>query len=116
MGDIERLCDRVLVVDHGRLDFDGTLPGLAATVGAERLLVIDLAGPTPPLEGVPRARLVGFESTACASGWPSTRPRRRQRRVLADVSRRAEVRDLPIEEPDIEDVVRRIYATSRDSH
>jgi ABC-2 type transport system ATP-binding protein len=31
------------------------------------------------------------------------------------VSRRAEVRDLTIEEPDIEDVVRRIYATSRES-
>ena len=30
MGDIERLCDRVLVVDRGRLAFDGTLPGLAA--------------------------------------------------------------------------------------
>ena len=27
MGDIERLCDRVLVVDHGRLAFDGTLTG-----------------------------------------------------------------------------------------
>ena len=36
MGDIERLCDRVLVVDHGRLAFDGTLPGLAGTVGAQR--------------------------------------------------------------------------------
>ena len=27
MGDIERLCERVLVVDHGRLVFDGTLIG-----------------------------------------------------------------------------------------
>ena len=25
MGDIERLCDRVLVIDRGRLVFDGTL-------------------------------------------------------------------------------------------
>ena len=30
MGDVERLCDRVLVVDHGRLVYDGTLPGLVA--------------------------------------------------------------------------------------
>ena len=43
MGDIERLCDRVLVVDHGRLVYDGTLPGLAADGRArERMLVVDL--------------------------------------------------------------------------
>jgi ABC-2 type transport system ATP-binding protein len=34
-------------------------------------------------------------------------------KVLAAVSLRAEVLDLTVEEPDIEDVVRRIYAASR---
>jgi ABC-2 type transport system ATP-binding protein len=38
MGDIERLCERVLVVDHGRLVFDGTLPQLAETVSLQRVL------------------------------------------------------------------------------
>jgi ABC-2 type transport system ATP-binding protein len=33
--------------------------------------------------------------------------------VLAAVSERATVRDLSIEEPDIEDVVRRLYAATR---
>ena len=33
--------------------------------------------------------------------------------VLAAVSARAAVRDLAIEEPDIEDVVRRIYTATR---
>jgi ABC-2 type transport system ATP-binding protein len=33
--------------------------------------------------------------------------------VLAAVSERAEVLDLAIEEPDIEDVVRRVYAARR---
>jgi viologen exporter family transport system ATP-binding protein len=27
MGDVERLCDRILVIDHGRLAYDGTCPG-----------------------------------------------------------------------------------------
>jgi ABC-2 type transport system ATP-binding protein len=34
-------------------------------------------------------------------------------RVLAAVSERVEVRDLSIEDPDIEDVVRRIYSATR---
>ncbi|MBB5780196.1 ABC transporter ATP-binding protein [Nonomuraea jabiensis] len=31
LGDIERLCRRVMVIDHGRLAFDGTLDDLMAT-------------------------------------------------------------------------------------
>ncbi|MGV7637293.1 methionine ABC transporter ATP-binding protein, partial [Mycobacterium kansasii] len=34
-------------------------------------------------------------------------------RVLAAVAERATVRDLTVEEPDIEDVVRRLYERSR---
>ena len=51
MGDIERLCERVLVVDRGRLVYDGTLPGLAERVALQRVLVVDLTGPQPPLRG-----------------------------------------------------------------
>ncbi len=52
MGDVERLCDRILVIDHGRLAYDGDLPGLSRTVGAERVLVVDLAEPVPDLTGL----------------------------------------------------------------
>ncbi|MFC7107911.1 AAA family ATPase [Nonomuraea rubra] len=31
LGDIERLCRRVMLIDHGRLAFDGTLDDLMAT-------------------------------------------------------------------------------------
>jgi ABC-2 type transport system ATP-binding protein len=31
LGDIERLCRRVMLIDHGRLAFDGTLEELMAT-------------------------------------------------------------------------------------
>lgn len=32
LGDVERLCRRVLLIDHGSLAFDGTLDGLRALV------------------------------------------------------------------------------------
>ncbi|ACZ86373.1 ABC transporter ATP-binding protein [Streptosporangium roseum] len=35
LGDIERLCRRVMLIDHGRLTFDGTLDDLRATVPEE---------------------------------------------------------------------------------
>lgn len=113
MGDIERLCDRVLVIDRGALAFDGTLAGLAATVGAQRLLVIDLAVPTPPLSAIEGATLVANESQGLRQSLAFDPQTTTAAAVLARVSAVAEVRDLAIEEPDIEDVVRRIYAASR---
>lgn len=115
MGDIERLCDRVLVVDHGRLAFDGTLPGLAATVGAQRLLVLDLAEPTDELHGIRGATVVESESDGLRQRLAFDPATTTAAAVLAEVSTRAEVLDLSIEEPDIEDVVRKIYAASRDA-
>ncbi|GAB4077367.1 ABC transporter ATP-binding protein [Nostocoides australiense] len=118
MGDIERLCDRVLVVDHGRLAYDGTLSGLAKTVGAERVMVVDLA-PQAGHEGVadlrdiPGAALVGVEGEGKRQRLAFDPQATSAAAVFAAVSARADVLDLAIEEPDIEDVVRRIYAASR---
>ncbi|HEX3805498.1 MAG TPA: ATP-binding cassette domain-containing protein, partial [Gaiellaceae bacterium] len=50
LGDIERLCSRLLVIDHGSLIWDGGIPELKERYGAERLLIVDLEEPAPPLE------------------------------------------------------------------
>ncbi|HOA01905.1 MAG TPA: ATP-binding cassette domain-containing protein [Dermatophilaceae bacterium] len=112
MGDIERLCDRVLVVDHGRLAFDGTLAGLAGTVGARRVLVVDLDRPSEPLRGIPHTQWLGAEGEGVRQRLAFDPADTTAAAVLAAVSERVTLRDLSIEEPDIEDVVRRIYSAS----
>ena len=112
MGDIERLCDRVLVVDHGRLAFDGTLAGLAGTVGARRVLVVDLDRPSEPLHGIPHTQWLGAEGEGVRQRLAFDPADTTAAAVLAAVSERVTLRDLSIEEPDIEDVVRRIYSAS----
>ncbi len=103
------------MVGHGALAFDGTLGGLAGTVDAYRVLVIDLARPTPDLVGLPGTTHLGSEADGLqqrlalhgSDGAGVSIPE-----VLAAVAERGEVRDLSIEEPDIEDVVRRIYTAA----
>jgi len=109
MGDIERLCERVLVVDRGRLVYDGSLTGLAATVRVRRMLVVDLAAPAPDLTGLHGAQLVASEGGGIRQHLAFDPEIITAAQLLAAVSARAEVRDLSIEEPDIDDVVRRIY-------
>jgi ABC-2 type transport system ATP-binding protein len=113
MGDIERLCERVLVVDHGRLAYDGSLPGLAATVGARRVLVVDLAAPTADLNDLPGSKHLGSEGSGMRQRLAFDAEQTTAATLLAKVAKRCEVRDLSIEEPDIEDVVRRIYESTR---
>ena len=50
LGDIERLCNRLLVIDHGKLIWDGRIADLKERYGAERTLIVDLEEPAPPLE------------------------------------------------------------------
>lgn len=113
MGDVERLCDRILVIDHGRLAYDGTLPGLSRTVGAQRVLVVDLAVPVPSLDAVPGASPLGSEAGGLRHRLAFDAEKTTAAQVLAAVAEQAEVLDLTVEEPDVEDVVRRIYAADR---
>ena len=113
MGDVARLCDRILVIDHGRLAYDGDLPGLSRTASAERVLVVDLAGPVPDLTGLDGARHLSSEAGGLRQRLAFDAEQTTAAKVLAAVSEKAEVLDLTVEEPDIEDVVRRIYAAGR---
>ncbi|MBI4940684.1 MAG: ATP-binding cassette domain-containing protein [Actinobacteria bacterium] len=114
MGDVQRLCPRVLVVDHGRLAYDGSLEGLSRLVGAQRVLVVDLDEPAGDLVGVPHTNHLGSEAGGLRQRLAVDSDATTVAAVLAAVTDRVAVRDLAVEEPDIEDVVRRLYSAQRD--
>ena len=111
MVDVQRLCDRVLVVDSGRLAYDGDLAGLARRVGARRVLVVDLREPAAPLSA-PGAELVSVEGDGLRQRLAFDPAATTAAAVLAAVSEVAEVRDLSVEEPDVADVVRQLHASA----
>lgn len=112
MSDIERLCDRVLVVDHGRLVYDGSLPDLAQRVALQRVLVVDLWEPHAPLQ-LSGATWIESEGGGIRQRLAFSPSRTTAAKVLADVSAQVEVRDLTLEEPAIEDIVRTLYHAPR---
>ena len=106
LADVEQLCERVVIIDHGRVIYDGGLDALRARHGRQRTLVVDLVEPRPAIV-VERAEVVKvdgprqwirFDGAAVSAAD-----------VLAAVYRQADVRDLSVEETDIDEVVRRIY-------
>jgi len=103
LGDIERLCSRLLVIDHGSLIWDGGIDELKARYGGERTLVVDLEEPAPPLD-VAGARV---ERVDGPRQW--LRFRGSAAELTARVAAQARLVDLQVGEPDIEEIVRRIY-------
>ncbi len=103
LGDIERLCNRLLVIDHGSLIWDGGIPELKERYGGERVLVVDLEGPSEPLQvdGATVERVEGPRQWLRFRGSASE--------LTARVAAAARIVDLQVQEPDIEEIVRRIY-------
>ncbi len=113
MGDVQRLCERILLVDHGHLAYDGTLAGLSARVGAGRVLVLDLDTPGPDLLGIPGARHLASEGDGLRQRLSYDASATSVGALLSAVGEVRGIRDVTVEEPDIEDVVRRIYRDFR---
>lgn len=106
LTDIEQLCSRVMVIDRGRLVYDGALERLHALGGASRTLVVDLVEPGPPL------RVAGAEVLKVDGPrqWLVFPPQASAAPIVAEVAARYELADLSLREPAIEDVITRLYA------
>jgi len=106
MADISRLCERMLLIDHGKLLYDGGVAALVERYGGERQLIVDLdADIADPI--VPRARLARREGSRL---WLTfRRDEISAPELIAAIAGRYPIRDLSLEEPDIEGVVRQIY-------
>jgi ABC-2 type transport system ATP-binding protein len=106
LQDIEQLCHRVMVIDHGRLMYDGALAGLHEAGESERTLVVDLERELPPVR-VPGTRVVRVEGPRQWLAFPSSAS---AAPVVARVAAEYPLVDLSVREPDIETVIAKMYA------
>jgi ABC-2 type transport system ATP-binding protein len=107
LQDIEALCERVIVIDHGTAVYDGDLPGLHQRGGSTRTLVVDLVDEAPPIDvpGAVTRRVEGPRQWLAFPADASAAP------LVAAVAAAYDVADLSIQEPDIEDVIRELYSS-----
>jgi ABC-2 type transport system ATP-binding protein len=105
LQDIEALCRRVIVIDHGTAVYDGSLAGLHRQGGSTRILLVDLVDDAPPIEvrGATVRRVEGPRQWLSFPADSSAAP------IVAAVVAAYDVADLSVQEPDIEDVIRELY-------
>ena len=110
LRDIEALAERVMVIDHGRLIFDGGLESLRDSAGDETIAEIDFVEPPSPdqLEAIASGvRWQALSAVRYQARWP--RSRLSSAEFLAQCVQRHKIADISLPEPSIEEVIRQIY-------
>lgn len=105
MADVTALCKRVIVIDHGKLMYDGSLEDLSARIAPHKLVRIELS---TPLNG---HNLSEYGEVLKAKGQrvellvPRSKTSEMASRILSELP----VADVTIEDPPIEDVITRVF-------
>ena len=106
MGDIEKLCSRVVVIDSGHLMDDGDVESMVQKFGVIRSLMIEFDEPVRDFQ-VENAKLTRSEGNR---KWFSFhRSEATPMELIRSIGDKYPVHDIEIIEPDIEEIVRKLY-------
>jgi ABC-2 type transport system ATP-binding protein len=106
MDDVAALCPRVIVIDRGRLIFDGALGDLVRSVRPDKRIAIRLSRPVAHAELERLGRLISGDGDQAVLQVPSAGLPEAVARILATLP----VADLSVEDPPLEEVFRELYA------
>lgn len=107
MDDIEQLCSRIILINHGKKILDTTLDGLRKQIGFSSMIVAEYRSEPivpPDIEGVERAEVAGNELFLYYDKAKTSSPK-----LLAELGKWGEPLDIRMKEPDIEEVIKRLY-------
>jgi ABC-2 type transport system ATP-binding protein len=110
MGDIKELCQRVIMIDHGHLGFDGPLQQIIEKYATHKHLKVvfssDKTVTQEQLEEIGQVKKMEWPRVELEVPRGETSPR--AARLLSDFS----VADLTIEDTPIEEIVRNVFKNS----
>ena len=108
MADVEALCSRIVMIDHGRILFDGALQELIRRFSPHKTIVVELDRDTADLSSY--GEVVASEGSRHTLLVPKADTPQITARLLGDLP----VSDLTVEDPPIEDVIERVFAGALD--
>jgi ABC-2 type transport system ATP-binding protein len=106
LQDIEQICPRLIVVNEAKLLFDGSRSQLRSALGSKRRLRLEFSADPGPVS-LPYARLVN--DAGALKHYVLEREDVSLVSVLSDLRDRTDLKDLSLEEPGIEELIRGVY-------
>jgi ABC-2 type transport system ATP-binding protein len=106
MADVTALCRRIIVIDKGRIVFDGDLSSLVERAAPSKIIRIELATPVPPERLALYGQVQHVEGLRAELLVPRSETRHAAARLLDELP----VADVTIEDPPIEEVIGVVFA------
>ena len=105
MDDVAALCPRVLVIDHGRLIYDGSLDELVRRVRPDKRVLLKLSRPVETRELAKLGSIVSQTDAQAVLQVSQSELQGSVQRALAQLP----VVDLTVEDPPLEEVMRELF-------
>ncbi|HWI65359.1 MAG TPA: ATP-binding cassette domain-containing protein [Symbiobacteriaceae bacterium] len=108
LGDIEELCQRVIIIDAGKVIYDGPISTIRDRFGKFRTITFETSSPagslvlpagTERIAEEPRKVVIRFDRTQTTAS-----------QVASALMNQADVIDFSIAEPDLESIIKQIYS------
>ena len=106
MADVTALCERIIVIDHGRILFDGPITQISARLAPFKLIRLDLDRNIDGYDFNRLGHVIDHTERKLILQVPKDQATVTASRLLSDLP----VADLTIEDPPIEDVIRQLFA------
>ncbi|MCR4684385.1 MAG: ATP-binding cassette domain-containing protein [Lachnospiraceae bacterium] len=111
MGDVDALCKRIIIIDHGKILYDNDMQHLKSFFGSYRTLKLRISG-DPETQREEIHKIIPDLETGIDESWISIlvdEEKTSVMKVLNTLQQSMKIRDMQIEEISTEDVIRKIY-------
>lgn len=106
MSDIEKTCQRMIIIDDGKIIYDGTVDEIKDRYGKSRTLVVEFSRSYSQIK-VPGVEIVKEENN---KKWFRFMKNELQvSRLISELTEKYDIVDLTVQEPEIESIIREVY-------
>lgn len=105
MGDVQELCERVIIIDHGKIGFDGKLQDLVKKYAPHKIITLVFDEPVQEKDLKQYGKIMSWEPLKVSLEVPRDQVKTKASQVL----QRLPVDDLDISETPIEEVIGNLF-------
>lgn len=110
MDDVVSLCPRIIVIDKGKLLYDGELSALVRSLRPEKRIVLRLSAPLPRNTLEQMGRIIELDDSKAILQVSTENLRASVSHCLGQ----PDVSDLTVEDPPLEEVMRELFSKTKD--
>ena len=105
MDDVKKLCKRLIIIDHGKIIYDGTLDKLVEKYADSKFISVEVQNKITKVTLQQLGYLHSFQPPKAVFNVPRNKVNDFVSRILNEYK----VEDLIIQEPEIEEIIRTVF-------